>query len=56
MKAALAALAIIAVLGLVGNADYEDEQKQVDHYASMVCDGYWPNYENRNLECGDESR
>ena len=41
----------LLVFGLVGASDYEAEQAEADYYASMVCEGLWPDYENRNPSC-----
>lgn len=46
-------LAFFLVLGLVGRMDYQLELDAEAHYAEMVCGGHWPDYENRNPDCGD---
>jgi hypothetical protein len=51
IRAILATTAFILVLGLVGNADLEEAKRQADHYTNMVCEGHWPDYDNRNPEC-----
>lgn len=45
-------LAFFLVLGLVGQMDYQSELDAEAHYAEMVCGGHWPDYENRNPDCG----
>ena len=51
IRAILATTAFILVFGLVGNADLEEAKRQADHYTTMVCEGHWPDYDNRNPEC-----
>jgi hypothetical protein len=41
----------LLVFGLVGSSDYEAEVAQEELYTSMVCEGLWPDYENRNPNC-----
>lgn len=45
-----AALGITAALAYAGQQDYQDQQQQAEHYAEMVCAGYWPEY-SREVEC-----
>jgi len=53
-RAALIALVIfLIVLGLVGNADYEDELAEEAFYVEMVCDGKWPDYKELGVTCED---
>ena len=51
MKTLLAVIALVAVLGIVGTMDYQDELKEAEHYAAMVCDGSWPNYKGIEVDC-----
>ncbi len=51
IRTALAMLGIVLVLGFVGKWDYEDAKAQDQHYTNMVCEGYWPDYDNREPEC-----
>ena len=41
----------LIVLGLVGNADYEDELAEEAFYLEMVCDGKWPDYKELGVTC-----
>lgn len=54
MKAVLAAVALIAVFGAVGAMDYQDELKDSEHYAAMVCNGHWPNYKSIEVDCNGQ--
>lgn len=49
--ATLSLASFLLVFGLVGASDYEAEKLQADHYTTMVCDGLWPDYEQRNPTC-----
>ena len=40
-----------AAYGLVGTMDINDEKRQAEHYAEMVCAGAWPDYDDRNPDC-----
>lgn len=51
MKALLAVIALIGVLAVAGTMDYHDALKEAEHYATMVCDGAWPNYKGFEVEC-----
>lgn len=48
----LFAVAFLLALGLVGQMDYQSELDAEAHYTEMVCGGHWPDYENRNPDCG----
>ena len=50
MKTLLAVVALIAAIG-VGTMDYQDELREAEHYAAMVCDGNWPNYKGIEVDC-----
>lgn len=39
------------MLLLVGGEDFAVAQAEHEHYISMVCDGYWPDYQNIKPEC-----
>jgi len=43
----------LIALGLVGNADYEDELAEEAFYVEMVCDGKWPDYKELGVTCED---
>ena len=49
--ATLSLASFLLVFGLVGASDYETEQLEADYYTSMVCEGHWPDYEQRNPVC-----
>ncbi|MDY0271927.1 MAG: hypothetical protein RBR37_05405 [Advenella sp.] len=51
MKIVLALAAVLAVFGLVGEMDYQDELKEMEHYEEMVCNGHWPNFKNLEVNC-----
>ena len=48
---AILGAAFLAVLGVVGNADFEDELRAAVHYCDMVNAGAWPDYENTAHHC-----
>ena len=54
-SAALAAAVVMvaAVFVTVSTMDYSDAVAASDRYAEMVCGGYWPDYDNRQPECGE---
>ena len=54
MNKAIAIAATILVLGLVGTADYEEEQASNELYCKMVAEGTWPNF-NPETQCDTES-
>lgn len=37
----------------IGAMDYEDARGAEQHYNEMVCAGYWPDYDNRQPDCGE---
>lgn len=41
------------IFGLVVLCDdsYEKAKMEADHYADMVCQGFWPDYEQRQPTC-----
>lgn len=41
----LAALALLAALGLAGEMDMQDEQRQLVEYCDNVTAGVWPDYQ-----------
>ena len=51
MKTLFAVAALIAMFGAVGTMDHQDEIREAEHYAAMVCDGSWPNYKGVEVEC-----
>ena len=53
MKTLLALVALVAVIGIAGTMDYQDELKEADHYAAMVCSEAWPNYKGVEVECSE---
>ena len=53
MKTLLAMVALVALIGIVGTMDYQDELKEAEHYAAMVCDGNWPNYKEIEVDCSE---
>lgn len=55
-QAILAAAGIIAAMGVVGQADYEEEQRQVEQYCEMVAmwketngQAGWPAYNGEGI-------
>jgi hypothetical protein len=46
------ALGFLIALGIAGNGDLEEAETQARVYTEMVCAGHWPDYENRNPDCG----
>ena len=51
MKTLLTVVALVVMVGVVGTMDYQDELKEAEHYAAMVCDGSWPNYKEVEVDC-----
>lgn len=47
----LIGIAVFIALGIIGNMDYYDAKLAEQHYATMVCDGHWPDYKELNPEC-----
>jgi len=43
----------VVILGFIGNLDYQDEVNEEQLYTNMVCDGYWANYRNLDINCGE---
>lgn len=54
MKTLLAVVALIGVIAVAGTMDYQDELKEAEHYAAMVCDEAWPNYKEVEVECSGQ--
>ena len=50
---AILGAAFLAVLGMVGNADFNDELRAAVHYCDMVNAGAWPDYDNVAHHCAD---
>ena len=50
VKIAIGLLIVIA-LGIAGNGDIEEAEVQDKVYTDMVCNGHWPDYENRKPKC-----
>jgi hypothetical protein len=44
-------IALLVGLGVAGNGDLEEAEKQAKVYNDMVCAGHWPDYENRKPKC-----
>jgi len=44
-------IALFAIVVFVSNMSYEDELNQYVYYEAMVCEGYWPNYKNLDVQC-----
>jgi len=47
----MALLFALLALGIAGNGDLQEAQDQAAVYNEMVCDGAWPDYENRKPTC-----
>lgn len=39
----------VAAFGVIGELDYQDKVKEMEHYCSMVENQLWPNY--KNIQC-----
>lgn len=53
LEAKIAIFAILFfALGWAGTHDFEAAKAQELHYTEMVCGGHWPDYDNRQPECG----
>ena len=42
---------LVALFVWASSEDSYEEQVEAEHYAEMVCDGYWPDYKNQKPEC-----
>ena len=42
---------LFTALGVAGQGDYEDAVQASEFYTEMVCDGHWPDYEDRKPTC-----
>ena len=42
---------LVALYAWASSEDSYEEQVEAEHYAEMVCDGYWPDYKNQEPEC-----
>ena len=42
---------LLLALGLVGSEDVKEQEKIEEVYTKMVCEGHWPDYENRKPVC-----
>ena len=51
MKTLLALAIFLAAYAFAGTMDYQHEKEQAEHYAEMVCNGYWPDYDKREPDC-----
>jgi len=56
IKAALAMVAVIVAMGLVGQSDYEEEERQLMQYCEMVAlfeqtkgEAGWPAYNGKEV-------
>lgn len=56
MKTLFSVAALIALAGVVGTMDYQDELKEAEHYAAMVCDEVWPNYKGVEVDCSEKAK
>ena len=56
MKTLFALVALIGAIGVVGTMDYQNELKEAEHYAAMVCDGNWPNYKEIEVDCSGHNK
>jgi hypothetical protein len=43
---------ITIAFAIASSMAYTDQANQDSEYASMVCAGHWPDYEQLNPECG----
>lgn len=53
MNSILGWIVAILVFGVLVATDssYENAKMEAEHYTDMVCNGYWPDYEERNPDC-----
>jgi len=47
----LIGIAVFIALGIISNMDYYDAKIAKQHYATMVCDGHWPDYKELTPNC-----
>ena len=50
-KEAMLICAVLFCFGLVGSMDYQDQLDEERIYTEMVCEGTWPDYDNRKPDC-----
>jgi hypothetical protein len=53
MNSLLGWIVAIVIFGALVATDnsYEEAKIEAEHYTDMVCNGYWPDYEERNPDC-----
>ena len=51
MRTALYAIIAVLAFLIVGTMDYNAEQDAADRYDRMVCEGHWPDYNQRDPAC-----
>ena len=56
MKTLFALVALVALIGIAGTMDYQDELKEAEHYAAMVCNEAWPNYKEIEVDCSGHNK
>jgi len=52
-KSTLCLVVFFLILGFAGASDHEIEKEDAAHYASMVCQGVWPDYKNSKPSCNN---
>jgi len=45
------AAAILAAIVWASSEDSYEERRAAKHYATMVCEGHWPDYKHQKPEC-----
>lgn len=51
MRNCILFVTFVIILGLVGKVDYQEEIIEEQNYNYMVCNGFYPNYNNVELNC-----
>ena len=53
MNSVLGWILAVVIFGALVATDnsYEEAKMEARHYTDMVCQGYWPDYEERNPDC-----
>lgn len=49
----LVAGCVLAVYAVASTMDFEDEQREFDHYCNMVEEGHWPDYKDSADDCSN---
>ena len=51
MHTAIYAIIVVLAFAIVGTMDHGAEQDAADRYDRLVCEGHWPDYDQRDPAC-----